>query len=805
MGVNNWRRDKWIRKLDRAKWNSFLDYTQRLLKDLGLGPDDERYAINVRNDSRHRFSLVLRDRLVFALSADGGMRLILMLPPNAPEQNDGVPLVEMKDDAFAGEPAARLYTLPPDVMGIHMERLYPQLLDLCRDLLKVTGKKTRYREHHIGDVCRMVFEPDFRGKAMDYVLDEKGEWPGEASGKHRSNNMDREYYCVGTVWDGKDNQLPRFMQANTWENGYDDKFVEKVKAVPVGSLLAAKTTYIRKENGRPISVLHVHGIGEVIGNPGDGKTLVVKWEKGFKPFTLDGAGAYRSTISEVHKADRIKAIFVDRKASSVEVIEDLVPVTDHPLNVILYGPPGTGKTYSTVDHSLAIIEQKHVELYEGEERSELRERFNALLAAKRIEMVTFHQSMSYEDFIEGIKPRTDEDTGELSYAIEDGIFKRMAVEAAFEYVLEDKGRAGTSLAFSDLFDTYVEDVADQLEQGKAVEIPLRGGGKITVTEVSSHNNLYLKHDDGKRHYTVSKSRTEKLFAAYPDLESIPNIYKDFRRIIGGSNASAYWAVLNQLKQRAKTQTIAKAAEPHAPSTVAYEDKVRAVELIDWQEPELRKVDARPYVLVIDEINRGNIAGIFGELITLIETDKRAGAGEGAPATLPYSKLPFTVPPNLYIIGTMNTADRSVEALDTALRRRFSFVEMQAKVDKIEPAEGLDVDLRKLLTAINGRLERLLDKDHHIGHSYFMSIEAAEDPERELRRVFKNKVLPLLEEYFYGDPRKVGAVLGKAWVKPRPKGGPELIKGFGLDDAAKEVFDVADPMKVLLEDFRSIYV
>ena len=804
MGANNWRRDKWVRKLDRAKWNSFLDYTQRLLKDLGLGPDDERYAINVRSDSRHRFSLVLRDRLVFALSADGGMHLILMLAPDAPVKNDGVPIMELKDELFAGEPSARLYTLPLEMMGIHMEGLYPQLLELCRALLKVTGKKTRYREHHIGDVCRMVYEPVFREKAMDHVLDDKGEWPGDALGNPRTNNMDREYYCVGTVWT-EGNQLPRFLQQGIWENGYDDKFVEKVKAVTVGSMLAAKSSYIRKENGRAISVLHVHGIGEVTGNPSDGKTLVVKWEKGFKPFTLDGAGAYRSTISQVHKPDRIKAIFVDRKASSVEVIEDLVPVTDHPLNVILYGPPGTGKTYSTVDHSLAIIEQKHVERYEGEDRRELRERFRALLVEKRIEMVTFHQSMSYEDFIEGIKPRTDEDTGELSYAIEDGIFKRMAVEAAFEYVLEDKGRAGTSLAFSDLFDAYVEDVADQLEQGMAVEIPLRGGGKITVTEVSSHNNLYLKHDDGKRHYTVSKSRTEKLFAAYPDLESIPNIYKDFRRIIGGSNASAYWAILNQLKQRATSQTQMHVVEPYTASDVAYEDKVRAVELIDWQEPELRKVAARPYVLVIDEINRGNIAGIFGELITLIETDKRAGAGEGALATLPYSKLPFTVPPNLYIIGTMNTADRSVEALDTALRRRFSFVEMQADVDKIEQPEGLDVDLRRLLTAINGRLARLLDKDHHIGHSYFMSIEGAEDPDRELRRVFKNKVLPLLEEYFYGDPRKVGAVLGKAWVKPRPKGGPELIKGFGLDDAAKEVFDVADPMKVLLEDFRSIYV
>ncbi|MBK7553421.1 MAG: hypothetical protein IPI55_02145 [Flavobacteriales bacterium] len=341
MGANNWKGEKWVRKLDRAKWNSFLDYTQRLLKDLGLGPDDERYAINVRNDSRHRFSLVLRDRLVFALSADGGMHLILMLPPNAPEQNDGVPLVEMKDDAFAGEPFRPALHPAAGGDGLPHGKLYPQLLDPCR-LAQSDREEDRYREHHIGDVCRMVYEPDFRVKAMDYVLDEKGDWPGEASGKHRPNNMDREYYCVGTVWT-EGNQLARFCNKAFGRTATIDKFVEKVKSVAVGSMLAAKSSYIRKENERAISVLHVHGIGEVTGNPGDGKTLVVKWEKGLKPFTLDGAGAYRSTISEVHKADRIKAIFVDRKASSVEVIEDLVPVTDHPLNVILYGPPGTGE------------------------------------------------------------------------------------------------------------------------------------------------------------------------------------------------------------------------------------------------------------------------------------------------------------------------------------------------------------------------------------------------------------------------------------------------------------------------------
>jgi hypothetical protein len=110
----------------------------------------------------------------------------------------------------------------------------------------------------------------------------------------------------------------------------------------------------------------------------------------------------------------------------------------------------------------------------------------------------------------------------------------------------------------------------------------------------------------------------------------------------------------------------------------------------------------------------------------------------------------------------------------------------------------------LLAAINGRLERLLDKDHHIGHSYFMGIEAAEDSEKELRRVFKNKVLPLLVEYFYGDPRKLGAVLGKQWVDKRPANKFELIKGFGLEDAAKDVFNIEDPMKVPLGAFTSIY-
>ncbi|MFW6224395.1 MAG: McrB family protein, partial [Bacteroidota bacterium] len=168
-----------------------------------------------------------------------------------------------------------------------------------------------------------------------------------------------------------------------------------------------------------------------------------------------------------------------------------------------------------------------------------------------------------------------------------------------------------------------------------------------------------------------------------------------------------------------------------------------------------------YALFIDEINRGNVASIFGELITLIEEDKRQGADYELTATLPYSQTKFVVPKNLYIIGAMNTADRSVEALDTALRRRFTFIAVppDPNILKNVKAEGLSVDLQKLLYTVNARIQKLLDKDHCIGHSYFLGVSSFED----LQIVFATKILPLLEEYFYGDPARIGMVLGEKFV------------------------------------------
>jgi 5-methylcytosine-specific restriction protein B len=169
-------------------------------------------------------------------------------------------------------------------------------------------------------------------------------------------------------------------------------------------------------------------------------------------------------------------------------------------------------------------------------------------------------------------------------------------------------------------------------------------------------------------------------------------------------------------------------------------------------------------MIIDEINRGNVSQVFGELITLIEEDKRFGKDERLPAKLPYSRSRFFVPPNLYVIGTMNTADRSVEALDTALRRRFCFIEMVPLYD-LDGMEKVIADFRvsDLLETINGRIEKLIDRDHRIGQSYFLGLESSDD----LMKLFKHKVIPLLQEYFYGNYEKMGLVLGSGFIDKLP--------------------------------------
>jgi 5-methylcytosine-specific restriction protein B len=425
------------------------------------------------------------------------------------------------------------------------------------------------------------------------------------------------------------------------------------------------------------------------------------------------------------------------------------------LNTILYGPPGTGKTYSTIDKALEFL---------GESITVPRERRKEIFAdyqrKGRIYFTTFHQNMAYEDFIEGIKPLKPEDDDEfLKYNIEDGLFMKACIEATYSFLSQSNSTGNDEiqnyLDFNDLFDNLYNEV---FEAGSLL-LSTKSEVKVTAT-TTSQGNFWIRHDGKDKPYTVSRERLSFLYEKFTDLSKINNITKEFRNTIGGCNSTAYWSVLNKIKESEKVAKKSKTlASEILDPTLGFEQK-KAIVKKYWKQRDTKsfpETKLEPFVFIIDEINRGNVSQIFGELITLIEDDKRIGKTEVLYIDLPYSKQPFGVPPNLYIIGTMNTADRSVEALDTALRRRFTFEAKLPKPEKLNvTADG--IDLPRLLSALNNRLQILKDADHTIGHAWLWDVTNLE----QLKRVFGNKILPLLQEYFYNDYEKLGLVLGDAF-------------------------------------------
>lgn len=305
----------------------------------------------------------------------------------------------------------------------------------------------------------------------------------------------------------------------------------------------------------------------------------------------------------------IAAWNIGKKLIKENVVEDeimLEPKISFPKNLILSGPPGTGKTYMSKIYAVAMCDNKDVDaLYEKETYETIVNRYIELEKMERVVFTTFHQSYSYEEFIEGIKPIIDEETKDITYKIEAGLFKEFCKKA--------------------------------------------------------------------------------------------NKDKD-----------------------------------------------------------------NPYVFIIDEVNRGNISKIFGELITLIEDTKRYGQLEATTAILPYSKESFTVPDNVYILGTMNTADRSIAFMDTALRRRFKFIEMMPDLNVLREL-GADrvgeLDIPDMLEIINNRITFLYDREHTIGHSFFTSLQGDKATIENLSEIFKKSIIPLLQEYFYEDFAKIQLILG----------------------------------------------
>ena len=513
----------------------------------------------------------------------------------------------------------------------------------------------------------------------------------------------------------------------------------------------------------------------------------IETEKSFNPhFSANRISPLEFMDNQIKLENRIKK-YMQFPTEITESDDDTFPVLTsisktnnfsiHPLNQILYGPPGTGKTFSTIDVVVDINEPNN-----NFSRIEKKAKFDQLVNDGRAVFTTFHQSMSYEEFIEGIKPLTVND--QIRYEVTNGILKDI-VEQCFEDIkaLKALSVSGTSeMSFKEKFHEF----SKAIQMGKII-LKTRSGIPVQLSKTSNAGNLQLNSGEDTRDYVISMKRLEKLVIAFPKPSVIKNIHDEIRAVIGGSNSSLYFSALDAFVTFDKKLT----------DTVQTDGKELNLSEIKLSEEEVSALP--PYFLVIDEINRGNVSAIFGELITLIEEDKRFGMANQQFVQLPYSREEFILPPNLHIIGTMNTADRSVEALDTALRRRFSFIEMLPDASELKGKEIQGIHLEMLLTAINERIEVLVDRDHTIGHAFFINTENIED----LRFAFGNKIIPLLQEYFYGNYQKMEMVIGSAFFKITEANKVRFAvktEDFDADGKVYHILDVTKPEVISDEAF-----
>ncbi|MFC3175008.1 AAA family ATPase [Novosphingobium bradum] len=475
------------------------------------------------------------------------------------------------------------------------------------------------------------------------------------------------------------------------------------------------------------------------------------------------------------------------------------PAPAYPTNLILYGPPGTGKTYATALEAVALCDgltrDQAREKYPDQSdagREALMERYRELQDPRdhRIEFVTFHQSYSYEDFVEGLRPTTKgtdeeglaESAPGLRLTVHDGVFKvhsdrarRAGTQSAGEQRL-DRSRAVFKIALGRRGEEE-DRIAAGLRDGI---IHLGWGGDIDWADerFDSFQAIYEEWRRLKDPQASGKdANIEMIYTFRASMQ--PGDYvvlsdgRDRFRAIGKIVSGYFYdhsAPYHPHRRRVDWVWVDPAGQERDifyPNFFRRHSTYRLDQsLVDWDaldgliygaQTEARG-PGRPHVLVIDEINRANISKVFGELITLIEPDKRLGQTNALTVTLPYSQKKFGVPANLHIVGTMNTADRSIALLDTALRRRFDFREIAPDPELLKTdVDG--VNLRQVLATINRRVEYLVDREHRIGHAFFISC----DTRAKIDAAMRNKVIPLLQEYFFEDWSRVHAVLGDGFI------------------------------------------
>ncbi|MEI0508183.1 McrB family protein [Brachyspira intermedia] len=513
----------------------------------------------------------------------------------------------------------------------------------------------------------------------------------------------KKVFACGVSWgDGKPSYFEEFKKHNAAILGSYNRRIEYFRDLKVGDLIAAKDGF------KIIAIGEVTSLSE---NYCTWKDLIDEKKANHYGVSLED----EIDIIEINKWIELKKT-IEYKLQGTGIIRDeiankkcnniyykglidmeIIDILKQKKQIILQGAPGTGKTYSTAEIAVNLIDGNI-----SDDRKEVMERYKELIKKNQIFFTTFHQSMDYEEFVEGYKPVSDD--GNIYYEIKDGIFKEACNKSK---EIQEVGKVGFEEAWNNF--------TDELYNGKAKEIN-KNTGYLELETLEDKEKFSLFIDNNIVKCRPEKSKTGNLYNLN---NGVKQLYYSLKKNI--TSKSYVKSLLEYLKDK-------------------------------YNLADIDEINKNPVVLIIDEINRGNIAKIFGELITLLEADKRKNADNEIEVKLPYSKEIFSVPSNLYIIGTMNTTDRSIGYIDYALRRRFAFITIKADKEKIESfyneknsdckdkALKLFSDVEKIIE--NNLNEEFDSDDIMIGHSYFMA-----ENEEELKRKLEYEIKPLLFEYY----------------------------------------------------------